>query len=112
MSRMNLLLAVAVAAGVVGCAQCDTCDDFPVPCIGPNCGQLMPGGIPAALDATMGPPVTSAATPLALAARPADDSAGPGPVMPAPTPSPMTPPAATAEPVSPPTPMEPTPAPR
>jgi len=39
MSRISLLMAVAVAAGVVGCAQCDTCDDFPAPCVGPNCGQ-------------------------------------------------------------------------
>ena len=45
MSRISLLLvAAAVAAGVVGCAQCDTCDDFPTPCNGPNCvgGYGMP----------------------------------------------------------------------
>ena len=39
MSRLSsLLVAAGLAAGTVGCAQCDTCDDFPAPCIGPNCG--------------------------------------------------------------------------
>jgi hypothetical protein len=41
---MLRLSALLVAAGLsfvaVGCAQCDTCDDFPAPCTGPNC----PGG--------------------------------------------------------------------
>ncbi len=108
MSRMNLLMAVAVAAGVVGCAQCDTCDDFPVPCVGPNCGQgLMPGGMPGYLDSqtAQGPPVMGAATPTMPMG---DDYAGPAPVAP-----PMNPPPPSAEPpASPPTPMEPAPAPR
>ena len=39
MSRSYLLLvAAALAAGGFGCAHCDTCDDFPAPCTGPNCG--------------------------------------------------------------------------
>ncbi|RUL85917.1 hypothetical protein [Tautonia sociabilis] len=39
MSRPSLLVLVAsVAAASVGCAHCDTCDDFPAPCTGPNCG--------------------------------------------------------------------------
>jgi hypothetical protein len=77
MSRISLLLvAAAVAAGVVGCAQCDTCDDFPAPCTGPNCGQNQPG----ILDympqgaASMGAPPANAA--------PAGESAGPAPTMP------------------------------
>jgi hypothetical protein len=41
---MLRLSALLVAAGLsivaFGCAQCDTCDDFPAPCSGPNC----PGG--------------------------------------------------------------------
>ncbi|HEV3166124.1 MAG TPA: hypothetical protein VGZ22_19020 [Isosphaeraceae bacterium] len=38
MSRLSfLLVAVGLAAGA-GCTQCDTCDDFPTPCNGPNCG--------------------------------------------------------------------------
>ncbi len=39
MLRINsLLVAVALAAGAVGCTQCDTCDDFPTPCVGATCG--------------------------------------------------------------------------
>jgi hypothetical protein len=39
MLRFKLaLLAAALSAGAVGCSQCDTCDDFPTPCIGGNCG--------------------------------------------------------------------------
>lgn len=39
MSRPSLLvLAASMAAVAVGCAHCDTCDDFPAPCTGPNCG--------------------------------------------------------------------------
>ena len=33
-----LLVAVALTAGAVGCTHCDTCDDFPTPCVGGNCG--------------------------------------------------------------------------
>jgi hypothetical protein len=39
MKRPSLLvLAASLAAVAVGCAHCDTCDDFPAPCTGPNCG--------------------------------------------------------------------------
>ena len=53
----NALMAVALAAGVVGCAHmsgpwttfehwslfhCSQCDDFPTPAYGPN-NSLMPG---------------------------------------------------------------------
>ncbi len=34
----QLVLAASLAAFAVGCAHCDTCDDFPAPCTGPNCG--------------------------------------------------------------------------
>ena len=71
MSRSSLLLvAAALAAGGFGCAHCDTCDDFPAPCTGPNCGfqgypigAELPGGpivpIPAGPSdlAPVGPPV-------------------------------------------------------
>jgi hypothetical protein len=88
MSRISLMLvAAAVAAGSVGCAQCDTCDDFPAPCTGPNCGQngggvldyMPPGpGQPAGsgVAAAMNPPVTA----------PTNDAAGPAPTTP-PTPA-------------------------
>ena len=39
MSRTSLLLAAfSLAVGMTGCTHCDTCDDFPTPCTGPNCG--------------------------------------------------------------------------
>ena len=38
MLRFNLaLLAVALTAAAAGCTQCDTCDDFPMPCAGGSC---------------------------------------------------------------------------
>ena len=88
MLRINLLVAVAVAAGVVGCAQCDTCDDFPAPCTGPNCGQ--PYSVPTAMtDPAMsqGGPVMGTMTPVA----PASDAAGPAPATPAPATQPRPP---------------------
>ena len=39
MTRFALLVLGMALAGATGCAQCDTCDDFPAPCTGPNCGQ-------------------------------------------------------------------------
>ena len=101
MSRISLLVAVAVAAGVVGCAQCDTCDDFPVPCTGPNCGQLMPGGVPGYFGDNMpsqGDTVMGASAPTTYST--ASDSAGPAPPTPTPTPTPV-------DPTSPPPPMDP-----
>ena len=39
MLRISLAAAVAIlAAGFTGCTHCDTCDDFPVPCVGHNTG--------------------------------------------------------------------------
>ena len=39
MLRFNLaLLAAALTACAAGCTQCDTCDDFPMPCAGGSCG--------------------------------------------------------------------------
>ena len=104
MSRISLMLvAVAVATGVVGCAQCDTCDDFPAPCTGPNCG-----GNAAMLAPTMtqgGPPPMGASTPTAPSGY---DSAAPAPVAPPTNPTPMTP---SVDPTSPPPPMDPAPKP-
>ena len=56
MGRISLLLvAVALVAGAVGCAHCDTCDDFPTPCVGGDCGYA-PSGPPGgyAMIPTMG----------------------------------------------------------
>ncbi len=102
MSRLYLLLlAATVGVGYVGCAQCDTCDDFPAPCTGPNCGQNA-GGIPSYLGPMMGQgtPVMGAATPNG---RAMNDAAGPAPVAPPSTRSPETPP---VDPTSPPAPMD------
>jgi hypothetical protein len=48
MLRLSALMLVAAGLSIsaVGCAQCDTCDDFPAPCTGPNCagGYGMPSG--------------------------------------------------------------------
>ncbi len=39
MSRPRLLVpGVSIVLLAIGCAHCDTCDDFPAPCTGPNCG--------------------------------------------------------------------------
>jgi hypothetical protein len=60
MARWNLLMAAAtVAAGTIGCAHCDTCDDFPVPCVGANCnGPTMAYGGPAMGGPAMSGPAT------------------------------------------------------
>lgn|GEM_PF-1759496 len=48
MLRFSLLLtAVALAIGSTGCTHCDTCDDFPIPCVGGNCGPAVGGPGPA-----------------------------------------------------------------
>jgi hypothetical protein len=40
MLRLSFLLsAVALFVGSAGCTHCDTCDDFPIPCVGGNCGS-------------------------------------------------------------------------
>jgi hypothetical protein len=104
MLRINLLVAVTVAAGVVGCAQCDTCDDFPAPGAS-NYG--MPYGVPAAMSdpgGSQGAPVTGPSTP----ASPTGDAAGAAPVAPADSGPPAVPPAGSgAAPATPPVPMDP-----
>ncbi len=100
--RDRMLWTVLVAAaGFSGCAVCDTCDDFPAPCVGPNCGQ---NGMATSYT---GVPVMGVGTPSAPMAN---DSAGPGPMMPAasmPPGQPMTAPSTPAvNPGTPPSPME------
>jgi hypothetical protein len=89
-----LWMVVLAASSFVGCAVCDTCDDFPAPCVGPNCGQ---GGMPGYMSGPQAEsmPVMGAATP----AGPMNDTAGPGPMAPS---SPSMPSSTT-----PPTPMDP-----
>jgi hypothetical protein len=89
------LVAVALAAGVVGCTTCDTCDDFPTPCVGANCGyagraQGEYTGVP-----------TSTALPVGAPSVPADLIPPPPPGAPAsPVGNPVTP-AAIAVPAAP-----------
>ena len=73
MTRFALVVVGLAIAGATGCAQCDTCDDFPAPCVGPNCGQNgydTAGFIPPTQDglpagaARMTPPVDDAAPPM------------------------------------------------
>ena len=93
MSRICLLLAaVALSASDLGCAQCDTCDDFPAPCVGPNCGQGQ--NQPGIMD--MLPPGQPTMSQLMSTGMPMNDAAGPAPVAP-PTPA--------VNPTSPPAPM-------
>ncbi len=108
MSRINLLVAVAVASAAVGCAQCDTCDDFPAPCIGPNCGQnsYTPPGYVAP---TMGGGGAPTAGPVqdAAPADPAGPAAPDAPPADAPAPPADAPAPPASGPVSPPTPTDP-----
>jgi hypothetical protein len=101
MSRINLLMvAAAVAAGVVGCAQCDTCDDFPAPCTGPNCGQNR-AGILDYLPPGPGQPYGAGAAPMGTVSPntvPATDAAGPAPSTPPTPPVDPTSPAAGMDP--------------
>jgi len=55
-SRAWLATAALVTAGAtVGCAHCDTCDDFPAPC-GPAAAWGPPGAVPVGPSYPVGPP--------------------------------------------------------
>ncbi len=82
-----------------GMRQCDTCDDFPAPCTGPNCGQNQPGVLDY-LPPGPGQPLGSGAAPMGATPAPTNDAAGPAPVAP-PTPA--------VDPTTPPATMDPTP---
>lgn len=63
MSRSKLLPMVAVwAVGVVGCAHCDICDEFPAPCNGPGCYSSGPAAGPVMVPAGAPVPVSNAVT--------------------------------------------------
>lgn len=88
MARWNLLMAaMAVAAGTIGCAHCDTCDDFPTPCVGANCNgaPLAYAGPVAGMPAgdTVNPPAPSEFGPFGSRG---DSSGGPNaPAAPVPS---------------------------
>jgi len=89
--RQLLVLVVAVSAGAIGCAHCDTCDDFPVPCSGANCGGPgvpvapvveMPGSpilmAPGAAVGATAPEITSQPGPFAQPTSPTSSNPLPG----------------------------------
>ncbi len=101
MTRSILIMFGLVIAATTGCAQCDTCDDFPAPCVGPNCGQNgfeVNGFIPPTQDGLPYNPATTTvpaagATPIMNDRPGADTLATPPATMPAATnPSGYTPP--------------------
>jgi hypothetical protein len=51
------LVAAALAASASGCTQCDTCDDFPLPCAGGSCGEGFAPPMPAGSFTTVAPGV-------------------------------------------------------
>jgi hypothetical protein len=76
MLRINALVAAAgLAIGAAGCAQCDKCDDFPVPCIGPNCGGYVPGA--GAMMYGAGAPTTGSSAPSSAPSPAGPASLGP-----------------------------------
>ncbi len=119
MTRLSaVLMAAGLAAGAVGCAHCDTCDDFPTPCVGPNCGGG-PMGVYAMASGPVSytaPAGTVTSAPAGAQLGPVNDSAGPVPPAPGagstpaaapPTPSPFESKPSTPSP-TPPLPGEPT----
>ena len=112
MSRTSLLLAAfTLAAGMTGCTHCDTCDDFPAPCNGPNCGfRGGPVGgtiVHTGPSTVVGPSMPVETAPGTPTSTP--DSSAP---VPAPTPGPESTPTAVPDPLpaegaSPPAPMIP-----
>jgi len=89
MTRLNaVLVAAGLAVGAVGCAHCDTCDDFPAPCVGPNCatGPMGAYGMASGPTAYSGPMTLGATVP----AGPAGSSLG-GSVIDSAVPAPSVP---------------------
>lgn len=86
--RLSATLAAALTAGFLGCAHCDTCDEFPTPCVAGQCDGS--GEMYAAVPTTSGPifdaPVATAPTSVMM-----DPMSGPG-VPAAPIQSQATPP--------------------
>ncbi|MDR3632598.1 MAG: hypothetical protein P4L84_02110 [Isosphaeraceae bacterium] len=85
MLRFSLLVAVTLlAAGVTGCTHCDTCDDFPVPCVGHNTGVPVASAESYTLNVG-GPQSTIVTNPTApaptVSSTPAPPT-GPGPFQP------------------------------
>jgi hypothetical protein len=86
---MLRLSALLVAAGLsivaVGCAQCDTCDDFPAPCNGPNCPGAYGMGMPSQTGAVTYSSPTGAPGDATEVLPPPSSPAGSGSTPPPPT---------------------------
>lgn len=66
MRKTLLVLAGLLAVGGIGCAHCDTCDDFPLNCASGNCGanSYMPSQLAVSSPAPAGPSELMAAPPV------------------------------------------------
>lgn len=93
-SSWLLVLLAGVALAATGCAQCDTCDELPLPCPSGDCGMgMIPGpvmGAPVMMAPTM---VTVPSAPSVIQSQPASATnpaakppSGPGSSMPSPLP--------------------------
>ena len=103
MKRFAFVAVGLALAAATGCAQCDTCDDFPAPCVGPNCGQngfAVNGFIPPTQDGMPNNPAMTAA-PVADPNPTMNNSPGANSLD---TPSPTTPPATNPSGYTPPSP--------
>ena len=105
MLRKSLWLAAVALAAVVttGCTLCDTCDDFPVPCAGGNCGGAEVAPVyPGTYSIPPGTVTTTAVVPMPAAApdaaAPVPPSISPAPPAPVVTPLPTTAPPTTVAP--------------
>ena len=106
MTRFALLVVGLALAGATGCAQCDTCDDFPAPCTGPNCGPngyATTGFIPPTQNGLPENPARETVTPDDAAPSMNNGAAGEAPNLPSAT----MPPTADPSPTSPPLPNQP-----
>ena len=102
MTRYALLVVGLALAGATGCAQCDTCDDFPAPCTGPNCGQngyATGGFIPPTQYGLPENPAVAPAPPTGSPDPTANGPAADAPSLPSPTMPPATNPSGDSPPL-------------
>ena len=74
-SSWLLVLLAGVALAATGCAHCDTCDEFPLPCPSGDCGMgIVPGPVGVA-PVMMAPTiVTVPSAPAVIQSQPASGS--------------------------------------
>lgn len=76
-SSWLLVLLAGVALAATGCAQCDTCDELPLPCPSGDCG-LGPVVAPVSVGPVMmAPPAAPASSaPVVIRSQPAGSGSG------------------------------------